>query len=365
MILNRHNVFAYLVSRGQVSTTQALDGRVEIQDRSGRNRSFQVAFREGDGCFVKQGGLEVSAGGRHPEREAACFAMAEDWPELREVLPSLITTDQRERVVVMELVSGDNLLRSQSIAREFDSEYAACLGGALGALAHSSVARNGQLDDAPVFPAAVPWILNENWPDRQLKHGKPSGGQAAIVGIVREYPEVMEETVKIAAEWSANGLIHGDMKLENCLRRSIVSPRSPVVIVDWEFADHGDALWDVGGVIQSYFNQWLHSVRPTGAEDSLAEAVRSAEMSMSSMRAALRAFWTAYSRSAAMTGVDESGSLEKAIRYSGARLIQTAFEWAAGRAQLNWHAVRQVQAGVNLMSKPEGAKAQLLGKDGE
>ncbi len=237
-------------------------------------------------------------------------------------------------------------------------------GGALGALAGSGAARKDRLAANTVFPSAMPWILHANWPERQLKYGAPTGGQASVAGIVREYPEVLEETAKIAGEWTANALIHGDMKLENCLRRPGKASDNPVAIVDWEFADFGDALWDVGGVMQSWFNQWLHSVKPTGAEESLAEAVRSSELPMDSMRSAIGAFWAAYAKANCWNESEDSVAFEKALRFAGARLVQTAYEWARGRARLTWHAVRQVQAGVNLMSKPAESAAQLLGERG-
>lgn len=132
MILTRHNLYDFLVARGLIDATAPLDGRLEIRDRSGRNRSFVAAHGEGDGCFVKQAGLGVSAGGRHSEREAACFQMAGDWPELRTILSELRLHDKAVRTLVMELIPGDNLLRSQAARREFDVEYAASLGGGIG-----------------------------------------------------------------------------------------------------------------------------------------------------------------------------------------------------------------------------------------
>ena len=361
MILTRHNLFDFLRARGLLAASVPLDGRLEIQDRSGRNRSFQVEYGDGDGCFVKQGGLGVSPGGRHPEREAACFQLAPDWPELRAVLPALKWRDASGRTLVMELIPGDNLLRRQSARKAFVVEYAASLGDALGALSASASGRREQLDGNTVFPAAMPWILHGNWSERQLKHGSPSGGQASVAGIVREYPEVLDETAKTARLWTANALLHGDMKLENCLRRPGLAAGDAVVIVDWEFADFGDALWDAGGVIQSWFNQWLHSVKPTDAEESLAEAVRSSELPMDSMRAAIGSFWVAYAKANGWDGDEEARALEKALRFAGARLMQTAYEWAGGRRSLTWHAVRQVQAGVNLMARPAESATQIMG----
>ena len=67
------------------------------------------------------------------------------------------------------------------------------------------------------------------------------------------------------------------MKLENCLAPSRAADgESGVVIIDWELADIGDPFWDAGGLVQSYYNQWLYSIQPGGPEQPVAEAPQEA-----------------------------------------------------------------------------------------
>ena len=63
----------------------------------------------------------------------------------------------------------------------------------------------------------------------------------------------------LGAEWRFDSLIHGDMKWDNVL----VYPAGDGLdfrIADWEMADFGDAAWDVGAVLQSFFSTWIMSM---------------------------------------------------------------------------------------------------------
>ncbi|MGH9694429.1 MAG: hypothetical protein ACRD5Z_09825, partial [Bryobacteraceae bacterium] len=80
-------------------------------------------------------------------------------------------------------------------------------------------------------------------------------------------------------------------------------------LVDWELADAGDAAWDCANVMQYYWGQWV-SVGAPGPE------------AWNALAAALRNFWSAYS------GGDEGAQprFGRATRFTGARMIQTAYE---------------------------------------
>ncbi|HWW61553.1 MAG TPA: hypothetical protein VN181_09310, partial [Thermoanaerobaculia bacterium] len=73
--------------------------------------------------------------------------------------------------------------------------------------------------------------------------------------------------------------------------------------------------------------------------------------SIETMQPAMRAFWEAYG------GED----LERVAAYTGARLLQHAYESMAIAPALTPHALWQMQAAVNVLESPMKAAADLLG----
>jgi hypothetical protein len=60
-------------------------------------------------------------------------------------------------------------------------------------------------------------------------------------------------------------------------------------------------------------------------------------------------------------GYAEPAVAERAIRFAGARMLQTAFEHLDKKEQMTAQAVRLMQASLNILTRPEWAAAQLMG----
>ena len=102
--------------------------------------------------------------------------------------------------------------------------------------------------------------------------------------------------------------------------------------VDWEMAGWGDPLWDVAGILQEYLVAW-------------ARAARTAEQ----VAAPMRAFWTAY-------GAGDEW-LERAMGYSAARMIQSAYEILKQEEEMTAPAIRLLQPALNILAAPDRAVA--------
>ena len=356
MLLSRFNVYHYLAARGLLARDAVLERGVTIKSLSGRNTGLSVAFQDGGGFFVKQPPEGGATEAGHYEREAIIFEMAAEWPELAATLPRLRLHERSCAVLVLELIEDVNLQQRQRVAKVFDAAAAAGIGKAMGRLAATNPSPRSEV---ACFPKSRPWALNPDWPRLQLRNGSPSPGQAGIADLILRYPAIRDQIEAAGDAWNEISLIHGDVKLENCF---FDAREECVILIDWEFADWGDPLWDVAGFVQSCFNQWLYSIRPGSDDESLANAVRSAGMSLESLQEALLEFWLGYAGAALAGDADRGSHLLRVIRYAGARLLQTAFEWARSGRSLGWHSVRQAQAALNLMSDPEAARDQLLGQ---
>jgi Ser/Thr protein kinase RdoA (MazF antagonist) len=192
---------------------------------------------------------------------------------------------------------------------------------------------------AATFPGAIPWHLSLN----ELGEDDlddPSAGQRELARMVKKHAEFGRGLDRLRAEWRADTLIHGDWKLDNCL----ISPdRDSMRVVDWEFVSWGDSIWDVSALLQSYWNFWVR---------------RPLDYSIESIRPALRAFLSAYAEAREW----DAGELAaRAIRFAGARMLQTAFENLDKIEEMTGQTVRLMQGSLNVFTRPDWAAEQLIG----
>jgi hypothetical protein len=75
----------------------------------------------------------------------------------------------------------------------------------------------------------------------------------------------------------------------------------------------------------------------------------------------MRTFFESYARAAALDPRQVPAWLETAVRMAGARLVQTAHEYAASASELFAPVLTLVQLALNVLEQPERAAAEVLG----
>jgi thiamine kinase-like enzyme len=141
---------------------------------------------------------------------------------------------------------------------------------------------------------------------------------AASVELVKELQRdaaacrAMEE---LREGWSAVALVHRDVKWANC-----IAVGGAIKLVDWEMAGWGDPAWDIGSALAEL------AARPAAAV----------------------ALWRAYAAARA----PDPGLRDRALRFAGARLVQTAFEHAQELVTLDDRATTDLRAGCALLVTP-------------
>lgn len=239
VVLTAANVAQWLVSRhGGDSSTWS------VCDRSSRNRNFAVARADGGGWFVKQLRVQVPESLRMMQREAAILGWAAAHEEVRHLVPALIRFDAHAQILTTELLAG-----AESVASIADRQTSAAI-----ALA---AARSLALLHRQTPPRSA--LLDRRPPDVCTAHrGGPllqwlGAGQLEIVDRVRESAILAPALDRMAGEWRAEQLIHGDVKWENSLW---TASTGVMHWIDWELAGAGDPLWDAGCFVQSYLARW-------------------------------------------------------------------------------------------------------------
>jgi hypothetical protein len=79
------------------------------------------------------------------------------------------------------------------------------------------------------------------------------------------------------------------------------------------------------------------------------------------MHRAIDAFWNAYSHSRGFNRSESAENLLRAVGYSAARLIQTAYEQMQHSSILTSNVVCFLQLSFNILTRPHEASVQLLG----
>jgi hypothetical protein len=372
MILTRYNVIPFLINAGLLPMRHVVDRAISVTASRQRNRVLRVRPSGENGFFVKQyrpdeGDWDAANHTTTLDVEAACYRAAGDDAHLSAAMPALHYYDAETRALVLELIEPDQTLSQHADARGIPLPLAQAWGETL-ARCQTGLGRQIRVGRLELpLPERVPWILQ---PGRLFTHadGDQSIAQGKVVSILQKHDSVRDALAAMAADWHTSGVIHGDMKWNNCLvQHDPDDDDAPpqLRIIDWEMADVGDIAWDVGGALHSWcFAAVLNiDMRAKAGADTTARVARDLERSLKKMRPSMRAFWQGY------TGALEIGDLTiaamrlRAVAAAGARLLQSAYEHMADETQLSREAVVSLQLGLDLITSPATGAALLLGED--
>ena len=371
MILTAENLLDYLLERQLITLGAVVDGDFRITSQTSRHTTFHVLRRDAPGLFLKQPHQWDAETLATVQREALCYELASRNPifaPLAPLLPIFHGFDPEHQVLALERVGdGENLgARHQRVpGGDFPPWIGTTLGRLLGRYHHDFRQVQGStLWHAPL-PDLPPWILTA---PRMALGGPATGRRAApqVLELIARDPQILATLEELRSSWRRETLIHGDMKLQNCVLALSAEDHpdedrfdGAIKIVDWELASLGEASWDVGSVLQSYLVLWVLSMPWDNADGALTaeDRTRAAELPLASIRPLLQAFWHSYREH----GGDGPDLLLRSLTATGARLLQTAFEYGAANREMHPNAVLLVQLASNILAQPIHAAGQLLG----
>jgi aminoglycoside phosphotransferase len=356
-------VVRHLRNRGLLGGASLTDGHLLVTEVSRRQINYRVTADDGTGYFVKH----ASTPDRMATlaREAAIYTiLAADrrTDGLGGYLPRLLDYDPGTHVLVLELLPGAaNLREYQLQRRRFSKRAARAMGRALGLL-HDPV-RSASMDRATreALADGPPGALSLHQPHVALLT-ETSAASLELIRLIQSSSDLVAELDRLRARWRCDVLIHRDAKWDNVVTHisARTSKARHPIIVDWELAGMGDPDWDTGSVFADYLNTWLLSI-PMGGADPFDRYLEYARYPLETMRPAIRSFWDSYVHTRGLDRVAAHASLLRAIEYSAARLVQSAFEHSQVSYELGSGAAGAVQLSVNILRRPLEAGVHLLG----
>lgn len=360
-MLTPDRIVYYLIERGYVSLDAVVDGDFLVVDYRRRNRNFQIICRKRRGLFVKQ----VQSMEAEPistlQREANCYWLAQTQPALAPLaamMPKFVGYDPLRHVLAIELLDeAETLSEHHRRLGRLPESLTAQLGGMLGSYHRGLGKWIMDSQYRSLFPQAIPWILSFH--KMRPEYFRPfSAGNARLLELVQSYTEFHEILDTLRGEWQVNGLVHGDMKWENCLVQTRES--ATLKLVDWEMADLGDPCWDVGALLQSFLVFWILSL-PLAGQVEPAQLVDMAQHPLNNMQPSIRSFWRGYRGAMLLDAAGAKDLLLQCVRFSGARMIQSAFECLYFAPDLTPQAICLLQVSLNILQDPSGVLENLLG----
>jgi len=362
VILTPQNLVHYLIERGLLTRDSVVNGSVEISEISRRNRNFKVTQRNGQGHFVKQVRQWDAEAIRTLQTEAECYKLATRDAALEsiaEIVPRFCLYDLRRSVLITELLDGAETITEHHFRNDtFPIDVAQQLGQAFGTY-HRSAMRNPPHGENGLFLRRTPWALSMcEMPSQAAPH--LSGGIHQMMGMLRQFPQFAQALEALRSGWLTESLIHGDIKWDNCILCPGANGHPQLKIVDWELADWGDPCWDVAGIMGAYLLFWVQSL-PGDSLATPAMMVERARYPLGRMQPAIRSFWSHYANCRQVSGQAARDLLRRIMMYTGARIIQTAFETLQASPTANSTTVLLLQLSMNVLANPEDAIQELLG----
>jgi hypothetical protein len=362
-VLTQRNVAAYLLRRNLIHSASIIAGDLTVLDVSRRNCNFKVISTHGPSYLLKQG---IS-----PDRDAtivhegAVYRLfhrhsGSQWVGICRYVPQFYVYDEQERVLVLELIrDAEDLYEHHARTGRFASSIASTMGVALAALHCKSPAH---ITKEELFLLnRVPWVFGIHRPSIGMFRDV-SEANLGLVRIVQQSVELCQALDSLRESWSANALIHHDIKWSNWLvhRHFRSRQQERIKLVDWELAALGDPCWDIGSVLSGYLSFWLSSI-PTKGDEPPAQFLDLSRHPLERMKPALRSFWASYVQHMCLNTSDAGQWLLKSVRYAAARLVQTAFDELQVTNQMTGNIVGALQLSVNIVTRPHEAAVLLLG----
>jgi len=359
MRLTLEHLHLYLLDKGYLDAASVVSGDYLATQMQTRSLIFRVTRRQAPGLFVKQLQSFDPNNTYALQKDATCLWLIKNHPafaRLATYVPAYYGFDPEKQVLVTEyLPEASNLeehcrLHQGHLPAPLFAKLAAVLATFHFPLSSEVLASRA----VQFFPRQAPWVFNLSDPGvtaQQALFSKsqtPNPALAAVLGS----PTFQQALAGIQADWQLTSLIHGDLKWMNLLVHRAPAEEEQLKLIDWEIADIGDPLWDVAGVFQGFVsNALFYNPALASTTFSLVPGVSLADLG--AVWPQLDQFWQLYVAHTAPHLALPADALAKTLRYTAARLVQTAIEQNIFSPTLQPSTIKFLQASYAMLTQED------------
>jgi len=341
-----------------------VEGQLDVISATRRNRNLRVTATNCGSYLIKQPTEPGAPAAETVRQEARFYTWCGRAPQagpVRGLLPRLVHADPDRALLVLELLPDAVPLwrhYERSRPEAFPAEAAALVGEALARL-HAAFRGVDPSDDPSLgwLSSDPPWSFSLHRPRIEAPRDI-SAANREMVRIMQARPAVFRALDALRPLWQRQTLIHGDVKMDNCLLLTDSTGAERLVLADWELVQLGDPAWDLAGALNDFLFFWVVSMphdRP------LEKMTAEARYPLPVIQPAIRALWRAYARSRTLPEGEAEALLGRAVRFAAVRTLQTAYEIASHFAVMPIPSVLLMQVAINLLADPERGRAELFG----
>jgi len=355
MFLTFRNITHYLLDQGLITKKDIFNNNLTITPLESRNNSFTIQ-REGEmDFFLKQVKALDQERTSTLKTEADCYWLAENhrnFSELAAHIPTYVNYDYTNHILVTECLSDTvNLSQFYMAEKKMPLEVAAQQADTLASCHKQTKATDLEENVVRLFPNYRPSVFALNEQNLEYWNEKDKAAEQ-MVKLIRGNKKFLELVQSAGQDWQSSTLIHGDVKHANYLIRE-EGKGYQTYLIDWEIASFGDPCWDVAGVLQNYLLYWIDN-ETNGQQHSYQG------FDLETLKPSLQSFWQNYSQKMNYTPTEAEKALEKSLRFSGLKLIQTCRESLREQRQMPTSSAMMLQLSLNILSNPKQSAEQLI-----
>jgi Phosphotransferase enzyme family len=330
------------------------DDSLEIVSLPSRNTVMQVTTAHDPPYVVKhfRGGAEAVS----YEARVHTF-LATVSPQISLALPTLVHVNEERGVAVFELSPADDL--RQYHLQDWDelARIARRIGQLLGTL-HSI-----PVDVIPedLRSNAIPAHACLLEPGEQL-FSQTSYASIQLIALAQSDHSLCDSADRLPVLGQYKAYTHGDVRWSNILvLRHTDAGRMPMLqIIDWETSGLGDPAWDVASMFAENLSSWLTLI-PKGLPSDTYRNLRLAGYPTDCLQRTIAHFWDGYTETVPLDRSAQADLLERAVRFTAARLLARAIELDHRASSCSIDAVTHLQVGAQILARPTAVTLALLG----
>jgi aminoglycoside phosphotransferase (APT) family kinase protein len=358
------NIHQQLFTLGLLSRESLLSGGYEATTAHARQEYLTITTRKNENYFIKQADPANAAKTAGLKNEILFYQRIKtNLPELAASLPE----------VKYGCIDGNQLILAHQPTAVPASRHHKnpAAGGATSAMLQSVGKLLGQLHaklSANHLRSAAEFDFLGSAQPRTFelqKFFKPHPGilQWAGAGVVQfielaQAQKTLDRDWENAAQcWNADAIIHGDTRLDHFLidEQYCTDGTGTGKVTGWEKVQFGDAAWDIAGVLSDLM---IRRAEMPG-EKTPQQAARHTNSPFIAIAADMQAFCQSYAAACDIEGQALDRRFEKAIAFSGMRIMQTAFDMSAKADPIHDTTLLLVETGAGILKDPQFACGQF------
>jgi thiamine kinase-like enzyme len=369
--LTSHNIFDYLIK--YELCTKEEQAHSQIEPKYAKNFNLLLTLPKERKLLVKQEPLnaEGKANGEFL-REWQIQEFVQNFHEIeqiREWISEGLHFNPDDSIIIFNYL--DNYVDVMAFyAKEniFPVEVASAIGRILASI-HSLTFNNRNYQD--FFEQAQGVENSKNLPHLVKNLGRispeifgsvPADG-LKFFSLYQRYDSLGQAIAELGNSLKPSCLTHNDLKLNNILlgdnwEQGIEN--STIRFIDWERCGWGDPAFDLGTLIGSYLNIWLHSM-VTGKTMSIDESLRMATTPLEAIQPSIAALAIAYLNHFPEILEHRPDFLQRVVQYAGWNLIISIQSTLQYQKSFGNTGICMLQVAKSLLCRPEASISTIFG----